>query len=202
MEHEAKQVDSRTRLLNATLQIVRAKGYTATRIEDICAEAGVTKGSFFHHFKSKDELALAAVAHWDALTGGLFASAEYHRIEDPLERLLAYIDFRRELLQGELPDYTCFAGMITQEAYLTRPDLVAACERSITAHARTLEADIEAAIEQSGNRADWTAASVALHTQAVIQGAFILAKATGDTAIAADSIAHLRRYIELLFSPR
>jgi TetR/AcrR family transcriptional regulator, transcriptional repressor for nem operon len=46
---------------------------------------------------------------------------------------------------------------------------------------------------------EWTAKSLALHTQAVLQGAFILAKATGGAAIAADSIDHLRRYIELLF---
>ena len=49
------------------------------------------------------------------------------------------------------------------------------------------------------NRAsDWTPKSLALHTQAVIQGAFILAKATGGAEIAADSIDHLRRYIEML----
>ena len=43
---------------------------------------------------------------------------------------------------------------------------------------------------------DWTAKSLALHIQAVIQGAFILAKAAGGAEIAADSIDHLRRYIE------
>jgi TetR/AcrR family transcriptional repressor of nem operon len=48
--------------------------------------------------------------------------------------------------------------------------------------------------------ADWTPASLAAHTQAVLQGAFILAKATGDRAIARDSVDHLRRYIELLFN--
>ncbi len=62
-KHEFK-----TKLLDATLKVVRAKGYTATRIEDVCAEAGLTKGSFFHHFKSKEDLALSAVAHWDATT--------------------------------------------------------------------------------------------------------------------------------------
>jgi len=46
---------------------------------------------------------------------------------------------------------------------------------------------------------DWTAKSLALRTQAVIQGAFILAKATGGAEIAADSVDHLRRFIEMLF---
>jgi TetR/AcrR family transcriptional repressor of nem operon len=48
--------------------------------------------------------------------------------------------------------------------------------------------------------ASWTPESLALHTQAVIQGAFILAKAKQGPEIAADSIDHLKRYIELLFN--
>ena len=50
-----------------------------------------------------------------------------------------------------------------------------------------------------GIEADWTAHSLALHTQAVLQGAFILAKATGDAGVAIETVAHLRRYVELLF---
>jgi TetR/AcrR family transcriptional regulator, transcriptional repressor for nem operon len=193
------QQNSKTRLLDAALSVVRAKGYTATRIEDLCAEAGVTKGSFFHHFTSKDDLMLAAVAHWDEVTGGLFAQAPYHDIADPLDRLLAYLDFRKDLLTGDLPDFTCFAGMITQEAYETKPQIVAACARSISGHAKTLEADIREAMQTYGVRGDWSAESLALHTQAVLQGAFILAKAKGGAAIAADSIDHLHRYLTLLF---
>ncbi len=193
--------DSKTRLLDAALKVVRTKGYTATRIEDVCAEAGVTKGSFFHHFKSKDDLALAAVAHWDEMTGGLFAHAPYHDPADPLDRLIAYLEFRKSLLAGDLPDFTCFVGTITQEAYRTRPELVDACARTIASHARTLEADIGAAMETYGVRGSWSAEGLALHTQAVIQGAFILAKATGGAAAAADSIDHLIRYLELLFRP-
>ena len=53
---------SKTKLLEAALQVIRTKGYAATTVDDICEQAGVTKGSFFHHFKSKDELALSAAA--------------------------------------------------------------------------------------------------------------------------------------------
>src|ERR1700729_4525706 len=87
------QHESKTKLLDATLKVVRAKGYNATRIEDVCAEAGLTKGSFFHHFKSKDDLALAALEHWKASSGDLFANAPYHHAADPLDRILAYVDF-------------------------------------------------------------------------------------------------------------
>jgi TetR/AcrR family transcriptional repressor of nem operon len=196
----AMQTDSKTKLLDAALKVVRSKGYTATRVEDLCAEAGVTKGSFFHHFNSKDDLVLAAVAHWEAMTSGLFEAAPYHDHADPLDRLLAYVDFRKELLTGDLPDYTCFAGTIAQESYQTRPEIVAACERCISSHAKTLEADIREAMQKYGVSAEWSAESLALHTQAVLQGAFVLAKAKGDAAVAADSVDHLRRYLELLFS--
>src|SRR5579863_1395972 len=115
------QHESKTRLLDATLRVVRTKGYTATRIEDVCAEAGVTKGSFFHHFKSKDYLALAALEHWKAPSVDLFAHAPYHLATDPFDRVLAYVDFRKALLTGELPEFTCFAGTRVQETYATNP---------------------------------------------------------------------------------
>ncbi len=50
--------------------------------------------------------------------------------------------------------------------------------------------------DMSMSRHDRHAESMALFTQAVIQGAFILAKAHDDPAVAADCIAHLRRYLE------
>ncbi len=148
------------------LKVVRTKGYTATRIDDICAEAGLTKGSFFHHFKSKEDLALAAVAHWDASTSGLFAAAGYHKAADPLDRLLAYVDFRKTILTGDLSDFTCLVGTIVQEAYSKHLEMRAARERSIKGHEKTLEADISAEMRKYGVSGKWTQKSLALHTQA------------------------------------
>ena len=113
--------------------------------------------------------------------------------------MIAYIEFRKALLTGDLPDFTCFVGTIVQEAYRTHPDLGAACARSISGHAKTLEADIRAAMREHGAPGGWTPESLALHIQAVIQGSYILAKAKGSAAAAAESLEHLRRYMELLF---
>jgi len=197
MVHTAHE--SKTKLLDATLKVVRTKGYSATRIEDVCAEAGLTKGSFFHHFKSKEDLVLAAAARWDELTAQTFAAAPYHGAADPLGRLIGYVEFRKAILTGDLPDFTCFAGTIVQEAYRTHPGVSAACERNITGQAKMLEADIGAAMRERGIRGPWTPESLALHISAVIHGGFILAKARGSAAVAADSLDHLRRYLELLF---
>jgi TetR/AcrR family transcriptional regulator, transcriptional repressor for nem operon len=192
--------ESKTKLLQAALHVIRAKGYSATRIEDVCEAAGLTKGSFFHHFDSKQALALAAADYWIEGTGSLFASAPFHAPEDPVDRLLAYVDFRKALLLGELPDFTCLIGTMVQEIYDTHPAIREVCNRSISGHAATLIPDIEEAIRQRGIEPDWTAESLALYTQATIQGAFILAKAKRGAAIAAECIDHLRRYIELLFN--
>lgn len=191
---------SRLKLLDASLRVMRTKGYNATRVEDLCEAAGVTKGSFFHHFDSKQQLGVAAAEHWRARVTELFACAPYHQHPDPLERVLAYIDYRKQLLVGSLPEITCFAGTLIQEIYASDPDIRDACERCISSHAGTLESDLAAAREQRGITADWTPASLALHTQVVIQGALLLAKARGNIEVAADSLDHLRRYIALAFA--
>ncbi|MCB9947328.1 MAG: TetR/AcrR family transcriptional regulator [Rhodospirillaceae bacterium] len=199
MPARAAKPDARAKLLDAALSIIRTKGYSATTVDELCAAAGVTKGAFFHHFRSKDDLGVAAAEHWSDMTGALFAGAAYHDHADPLDRILGYVDFRKALLQGRVPEFTCLAGTMVQETYETVPAIRDACARSITGHARTLEDDIAAAMRDRGMSPDWTARSLALHTQAVLQGAFILAKAKGGAAVAADSIDHLTRYLTLLF---
>ena len=195
-----QQHGSKTRLLDATLQVVRTKGYAATTIEDVCQTADLTKGSFFHHFKSKEDLAVAAANHWTATTSGFFEAAPYHLHADPLERVLGYVDFRKTILKGELAQFTCFVGTMVQEVYGTNPAIREACDSSISGHAAIIQADIAEAMAKYAIKADWTAESLALYTQATIQGAFILAKAKGSPQVAADCIDHLRRYIELLFN--
>ena len=194
------QTDSRTRFLDVALKVIRSKGYTATSVEDLCAEAKLTKGSFFHHFGSKEELGVAAAEYWSTITDAFFAAAPYQSIEDPLQRLLGYVDFRGAILRGELPEFTCLVGTMVQEVYDTHPQIRDACERSISNHAAKVEKIIDEAMRRYGIKSNWTAASLALHTQAVLQGAFILAKSKDGPEVAAESVAHLRRYIELLFA--
>jgi len=196
---QTRMAPARQKLLDAAMAVIREKGYVATTVDELCARAGVAKGSFFHHFPDKEALAVAAANYWSEMTGALFASAPYHEHKDPLDRVLGYIDFRRALLQGEVPDFTCVVGTMVQEVYVTNPAIRDACDASISGHAEKVEADIAEAMKERGIRTNWTAKSLALHTQAVLQGAFILAKAKGGADIAASSVDHLRRYIELLF---
>jgi len=198
MKAETK-VTSKEKILNAALTVIRCKGYTATTVDDLCAEAGVTKGAFFHHFKSKEDLAIAATKYWSQVTDQVFADGPYQKHKDPLERVLGYIDFRKALLKGDLPEFTCLVGTMVQEIFDSSPAIRDACRESIMNHSENVATELEAAKKMYAPKAKWTAEELALHIQAVIQGAFIMAKAKDDAKVAAESITHLRNYIESLF---
>jgi TetR/AcrR family transcriptional regulator, transcriptional repressor for nem operon len=191
---------SKTKILDAAMQVIRAKGYSAMTIEDVCLAAGLTKGSFFHHFKSKEALALAAAGHFAAMADRLFAQAPYRALQDPLQRLIGYVDFRMAILQGSLPEFTCLLGTMVQETFESHPAIREACDTHISEHAAAVAKDIATAKLLYAPNATWSAAGLALYTQAVIQGAFILAKAKNGPEVAGECLGHLRRYLEMLFN--
>jgi TetR/AcrR family transcriptional regulator, transcriptional repressor for nem operon len=191
--------DARTRLLEAARDVIRAKGYAATSVEELCQSAEVTKGSFFHHFKTKEALGVEAARYWTMITTAFFADAPYHAPEDALDRVLAYVAFRKSMIAGDPAEFSCLAGTMAEEVYAVSPSIRDACAESIFGHAATLEADIAAAMRAHRIAGGFTAESLARHTQAVIQGAFVLAKAGNDPALARESLDHLDCYIRLLF---
>lgn len=195
------KVSARDRLLDAAVDVIRAQGLSATTVDDLCEAAGVSKGAFFHHFESKEALAVAAADHWSTTTGALFAGAPYHRPADPVDRVLAYVDFRASLIRGGPAEFTCLVGTMAQETFDVSPTIRDACGASILGHAATLEPDIAAALAETRPDSDISARSLSIHTQAVLQGAFVVAKAADDPSLALDSIAHLRRYLECVFAP-
>ncbi len=193
---------ARMALLDAAHKLVRRKGWHATTVDDLCAEAGVTKGAFFHHFATKEELGVAAAKHWTTVTAPLFANATYQQKRDPLQRIFGYLDFRATLAAGPLEAITCFAGTAVQEVFATSEPMRVALGATITGHAAQLERDFAAAIERHPPRAKASAESLALYTQTVLQGGFVLAKSTGDQAPLLDAIAHLKNYLRLLFKEK
>lgn len=190
---------SREALLDAALTLVRRQGWSATSVDELCRAAGVTKGAFFHHFGSKDELGVAAAGHWGEVTSRLFAGADYHHHADPLERILAYLDFRATLTRGPLEAFTCFAGTTLQETFATSEPIRAACGATIHNHAARLERDFAEALALYPPAEPVDAKSLALHTQAALQGSYVLAKAAGDAAPVREAVDHLKRYLRLLF---
>jgi len=189
---------TRTKLLDAARDVIRAQGYSATSVDDICAAAGVTKGSFFHHFPSKEQLGIAAIEQFNEAASAIFGSAPYSSNPDPRERVLGYVDFRISLLTREIAQFTCLLGTLVQEIYATHPELRAACDQGMTEHVADLTRDLEAAKQRYAPAAPWSAESVGYFMQTVLQGGFIFAKTKQDPRVAVESLGHLRRYLAML----
>jgi TetR/AcrR family transcriptional repressor of nem operon len=104
------------------------------------------------------------------------------------------------ILQGRLPEFTCLLGTMVQETFESHPAIREACDALISAHAAEVAKDIAEAKTRYAPDATWSAEGLGLYTQAVIQGAFILAKAKNGPKIAGECLEHLRRYLEMLFN--
>jgi TetR/AcrR family transcriptional regulator, transcriptional repressor for nem operon len=146
--------------------VILSEGDAATTVDDVCAAAGVTKGSFFHQFKSKEDMTLVAVEHWNSGTGGLFERARFRRHSDPRDRVLGHIDFCKEILHGNARDFTCLLGTLAQQTFETHPRLRDACNDGIALHARNAARDIASVKDLYAPDAPWDPQVPALFTQA------------------------------------
>ncbi len=70
---EASRPSSRERLLDAAVDEIRRRGYADTSVDQLCATAGVTKGAFFHHFRTKDALGVAAARRFSEMAEAAFS---------------------------------------------------------------------------------------------------------------------------------
>ncbi|HEX6836727.1 MAG TPA: helix-turn-helix domain-containing protein, partial [Polyangia bacterium] len=77
---------ARARLVQAAIDLIWTDSYGAVSVDAICEQARVKKGSFYHFFKSKDELVIAALdTHWENRKPQL--ELLFARARPPLERL-------------------------------------------------------------------------------------------------------------------
>lgn len=181
--------------MEAMINLVRQKGYEGTRIDDVCAAAGVSKGAFFHHFASKDEAAIAAAKHWGEAANALFASILAKHV-DPQDFILAYVEAREFLMRGEIWTYSCFAGTLVSEIWQTHERVTSAAAAAIQSHIDWLTPHFQAALPECAYA---KAADLAALTQTVVQGALVMAKADGKPDRGLAALRHLKTHLKSEF---
>jgi TetR/AcrR family transcriptional repressor of nem operon len=107
--HETKQ-----RLIEAGLRLMLARGYNAVGIQEVLSETGVPKGSFYHHFASKEEFALQAIDAYQGAVRQLLAAKLGDPTRPPLARVRDFFEGVRGAYESE--GYLgCFLGTLGQE---------------------------------------------------------------------------------------
>ena len=184
------------------MEVMRLKGYNATTVDNICAEAGVTKGGFFHYFGSKEDLALAALKYFRDTQTEEMRTAAFRKLEDPLDRLYGRLDFVASLRAGPRPTRGCMIGNFAQELSFTHPELRGVCDEMLDNMAEDFARDLTEAKARHAPDAAFDPKGVAMFYVSMTQGSLMLAKASADNAVYRANVAQFRQYLESLFPQR
>jgi TetR/AcrR family transcriptional repressor of nem operon len=186
-------------LLDAAQDLMLTRGYAATSVDEICATAGLTKGSFFHYFDGKEDLARRVAEHFYASWQELSRTAPFRQKKDPLQRVLGVVDFFIETSRS--PAWKgCLLGTFIQELAETHPAVREVCAACLEDIAEDVRQDLDLAKAKHAPHARWDTRGLAEYLIAVVQGAVILAKAKQDRKAFADSLEHFKTYLRHLFA--
>ena len=193
--------ETRQKLVAATRGLVLQRGFTGTGIDQICADAGVTKGAFFHHFASKDEIGKAVLADWAAFGMGIYSAACSEPARYPLDHVHRFFDIMIGLARTVPAPLTCVVGMISQELADANPVLREAAAGYLgdwTEFARRL---LDEAKAVQTPRVAFDSAEVAWFLNSLWQGSMLVAKTRQDSQIVINNLERARVHIDGLFGP-
>ncbi len=169
----------RDHLIETALELFCRDGFHATGIDKILAESGCAKMTLYNHFKSKDELILAALRRLDEKFRNGFMREIERRAETPRQRLLAIFDVLGELFSGRNFTGCTFVNASAEFSDKNNPIHVAAAE-----HKRLVLAYmVELATAAEARDPDALAQGLVL----LMEGAISIAHVTGQTDAAAQA---------------
>jgi len=177
MQSEDMPPSRREQLVETALKVFNREGFHAAGIDRILAEAGVAKMTLYNHFRSKDDLILAALRRRDEEFRHFFARAVETRTQDPVERLYVMFDVLGEWF--ETPDFRGCNFINAAAEYGDRGNPIHA---AVAEHKHLVEAYIARLTAAAGApQPDRLARLLML----LMEGAIVIAHTTGDVANAA-----------------
>jgi len=190
--------ETKRKLVDATLRLMLQQGFAATTVDQICVEAQLTKGSFFHHFESKEAIGLAAVDAWAAFGTDLYSAAWKDPELDPLEQLHRIFEI---LIGFNLRDEPCLCmvGMMSQEMALKNPMMRAVCERHLIVWTEMVARMLSAAKALHPPVIDFDPKAVAWFLNSLWQGSMLIGKTRQSPEMVIANIRQARFYVDSLF---
>lgn len=174
---------TRSRLIEAAQHLLWTRSYQATGVDEICARSNAKKGSFYHFFGSKTELAIAAVeANWSTFRAEVFLpilASEPPGLAQ-LARLVDTVDQLQRRMLGQTGSFLgCPFGNLGQEMAHQDPGLREVLQRIFQEHCDCFETMIQTAIDR-GEILEADARRRAEEVFAFLEGALLLAKVSND----------------------
>jgi len=186
------------KLLNAALRLMLAKGYPATTVDEICSEAGVSKGSFYHFFKTKEELGLATLAHFHRRGEKEMSEGPFTKLTDPLERTFGFLD-NIETKSKFLWTDGCLLGNFAIELADTHPTVREEVSRIFDEIAGGMALMFRPIAERAGDKGP-TATELAEMFLVVLEGAILMARAHQDPDRIPRAVSRFHHYLEQLIA--
>jgi len=193
---------TRNAILDAAQELALEKGMAAASIDQVLARAGVTKGAFFYHFKSKDELALALVERFAAQDTTVFEES-CRRVEvlsrDPLQQVLLICGLVAEDLKDLTGNPGCLFASYCYQGDLWSDDAQKICRTQFHIWKDWMLAKLKQAAKARPPAVHVDLAELAEMFSGVIEGGFVLARTYGDNGIVARQVLAYRDLVEALF---
>ncbi|HKV53841.1 MAG TPA: TetR/AcrR family transcriptional regulator [Candidatus Binataceae bacterium] len=184
------EASSRTSILKTARNLMLKYGYAATSVDDICSSAGVTKGSLYHFFETKEELGMVVLNGFYDEGVARVARGPHAEMNDPYQRLLGLFD-HLEAIGPELWRDGCLMGNFACELSESSPIIRRRVSEIFEELVNKL-APIFRPIARRRKEAD----ELAEQTLMVIEGAVVMAKAHNDPNRIASGLRFFRRTIE------
>jgi TetR/AcrR family transcriptional repressor of nem operon len=199
----ARGQDTRERILDTAHALVLEKGFSATSLDEILKATGVTKGAFFHHFKSKSDLARTLVERFAENDFAMFDEWDRRAealSDDPYQALILFIKFFEEWLDNlEKPFAGCLFAVYVYESTLFDSNVNEFVSKSFGHWQKYYEKKFDAVMAQRKPRLDVSARELAETMISILEGAFILARSHRDPGLITRQSRLFRGYLKLLF---
>jgi TetR/AcrR family transcriptional regulator, transcriptional repressor for nem operon len=191
--------ETRRKLVDATVRLIQRQGFAATTVDQICAEAGLTKGSFFHYFENKEAVGHAAVDGFAAMGTALYDAVRKDPCVDPLERIHQHFEIMIEMARQPGNPMVCVIGMLSQEMAGTHPSLRDTCSGHLGAWTDRVATMLTDAKKAHPPRIDFDPESVAWMLNSLWQGSMLIAKTRQSPDMIVSNVQHGRAYVDSLF---